>query len=588
MSNTTNHYLVTTHDQGTWPSGALLVLIDSGLQNTSVSEHVVRRTEICPVDERLNRHHQLSALCSGLLEDLTTYLNTLHNEHSSTQTWRIRTGLWLHHFVDTVYERWLAVSDVEEQFPSLKTELFPTDPQTICPKQSFDFYPISQSAQWNHWITGEIVRFNKQVEVINSTRTHQWHSGAPGNTNDRSIKALLRNSLRSSLLPVGLMSRHILATTYLPRKTELSLALRMKSLPTIWSEPTVPRARYSTEMRNSVDFPKTVDTSFNAFIRSIICSQIPRSMVEDYSALSRKAKNGRFARTPRTIFTANLHVTSDLFGIWMSLKQLQGSQILLAQHGGQYGQVAPPTRTEEHEIATSNKYFSWGWRTNDRHVIPAPAMPLVNVTPSSSSVVSKHSLLLITDCTSRYARRPWPISRDNDHYLNNLFQFVDNLSSDSQSALRVRLHHDHAKYDFSHSTRWLNRFPNINLDSGDGSLTSLRDQARLIVCTSLGTSELEQLAANQPTLLLLNHNIHPVRESERSVFAELENSHVLFRDGSALAKHVQTIWNDVETWWTSTLVQDSIGLYKDHFVHQSQDPISFFQREILAKVKTPT
>ena len=215
-------------------------------------------------------------------------------------------------------------------------------------------------------------------------------------------------------------------------------------------------------------------------------------------------------------------------------------------------------------------------------------MPLVNVSPSSSSVVSKNSLLLITDCTSRYARRPWPISRDNDHYLNNLFQFVDNLSSDSQSALRVRLHHDHAKYDFSHSTRWLNRFPHVNLDSGDGSLTSLRDEARLIVCTSLGTSELEQLAANQPTLLLLNHNVHPVRESERSVFVELENSHVLFRDGSALAKHVQTIWNDVEAWWTSTLVQDSIGLYKDHFVHQSQDPISFFQREILATVKTPT
>ncbi len=588
MSDAANRYLVTTHDQGTWPSGAQLVLIDSGLQNTAVSEHLVRRTEVCPIDERLNRHHQLSNLCSELLEDLTTYLNAMHNERSSVQTWKIRLGLWLHHFVDTVYERWLAVSDVEVQFPSLKTELFPTDPQTICPEQSFDFYPISQSAQWNHWITGEIIRFNKQVEVFSSTRAHQWHGGAPGNTNDRSFKSRLRHSLRSSLLQIGLTSRHILATTYLPRKTELSLALRMKSLPTIWSEPTVPRAQFNTEMRNSVDFPKTVEASFNAFIRSVVCSQIPRSMVEDYSALSRKAKSGRFARTPRTIFTANLHVTSDLFCIWMSHKQLQGSQILLAQHGGQYGQVAPPTRTEEHEIATSNKYFSWGWRTNDRHVIPAPAMPLVDITPSSTSVSSKNSLLLITDCTSRYARRPWPISSDNARYLNNLFQFVDNLSSENQSALRVRLHHDHAKYDFSHSTRWLDRFPHINLDSGHGPLSALRDQARLIVCTSLGTSELEQLAANQPTLFLLNHNIHPVRDSEQSVFSELEHSQVLFRDGSSLAKHVQTIWNDVEAWWSSSLVQHSIDLYKDHFVQQSADPISFFQREILATVKTPT
>ena len=179
-------------------------------------------------------------------------------------------------------------------------------------------------------------------------------------------------------------------------------------------------------------------------------------------------------------------------------------------------------------------------------------MPLVDITPSSTNVSSKNSLLLITDCTSRYARRPWPISSDNARYLNNLFQFVDNLSSEKQSALRVRLHHDHAKYDFSHSTRWLDRFPRINLDSGHGPLSALRNQARLIVCTSLGTSELEQLAANQPTLFLLNHNIHPVRDSEQSVFSELEHSQVLFRDGSSLAKHVQTIWNDVEAWWSSS------------------------------------
>ena len=112
MSGAASQYLVTTHDQGTWPSDAQLVLINSGLQNTAVSEHLVRRTEVCPIDERLNRHHQLSNLCSELLEDLTTYLNAMHNEHSSAQTWKIRLGLWLHHFVDTVYERWLAVSDV--------------------------------------------------------------------------------------------------------------------------------------------------------------------------------------------------------------------------------------------------------------------------------------------------------------------------------------------------------------------------------------------------------------------------------------------------------------------------------------------
>jgi putative transferase (TIGR04331 family) len=193
--------------------------------------------------------------------------------------------------------------------------------------------------------------------------------------------------------------------------------------------------------------------------------------------------------------------------------------------------------------------------------------------------------LLITDCTSRYARRPWSIDRDNAHYLNNLFGFVEKLSSDERSALCVRLHHDHAKYDFSHSTRWLNRFPEINLDSGQSPLAPLRDTARLIVCTSLGTSELEQLAAGQPTFFLLDPKTHPVRASEQQVFSQLENAQVLFRDGGALASHIQKIWGDVEGWWSLASVREAIDLYKEHFVKQVQDPIFFFRNEILAAVQ---
>jgi putative transferase (TIGR04331 family) len=583
--SSTNTYLVTTHDRGTWPSHASLLCIDSGLSEEPNTGPDIRPTEICPSDERLNRHHQLSDLCSELLVDLSAYLNALHNEDSSIDIWKIRFGLWLHHYVDTVYERWLSISAVEKLHPGIKTEIFATDAESICPRQGFDFYPISQTAQWNHWIAGEIAKFRDEIEVVSANTSHNWDGPANSNADGRSLKPSLRNLMRSALLRMGLMSPHILATTYLPRKSETMLALRLKSVPTIWSDPAISRSRYNSALRNSVPLPKINDTSFNAFIRSIICSQIPRSMVEDYVAFSQRARTGLFARTPRTIFTANLHVTSDLFSLWMSIKKSQGTKIILAQHGGQYGQVAPPTRTEEHEISVASKYFTWGWKTNDLHVVAAPAVALVDTPPSSVGANLRNSLLLITDCTSRYARRPWSIDRDNAHYLNNLFGFVEKLSSDERSALCVRLHHDHAKYDFSHSTRWLNRFPEINLDSGQSPLAPLRATARLIVCTSLGTSELEQLAAGRPTLFLLDPRTHPVRASEQQVFSQLENAQVLFRDGGALASHIQKIWGDVEGWWSLASVREAIDLYKEHFVKQVPDPIFFFRNEILAAVQ---
>lgn len=127
-------------------------------------------------------------------------------------------------------------------------------------------------------------------------------------------------------------------------------------------------------------------------------------------------------------------------------------------------------------------------------------------------------MLLITDCTYRYGRKPWVNTKDNDTYIDDLHGFVGQLTPEIRSNVIVRLHHHSALYDASHSERWRSFDQDIALDEGESSIDELRKRSRIAVCTTLGTSEIEQFGRNFPTVLMLNPLTHPIRRDCQDLF----------------------------------------------------------------------
>ena len=50
----------------------------------------------------------------------------------------------------------------------------------------------------------------------------------------------------------------------------------------------------------------------------------------------------------------------DVFKAWAGEKVEQGSPLVIGQHGGHYG-VGRCSFPEDHEIAISDCYLTWGW-----------------------------------------------------------------------------------------------------------------------------------------------------------------------------------------------------------------------------------
>ena len=578
-------YLVTTHEKSTWPMNLPITFLDNGCLGVSLNESdAVRNYHVLEaatdgVGTRIEKHDFITELYASLLIDLSDYLNSVHGTSHTKRYWEIGLGLWLSSFLDATFERWNAITNADFGVEEYVTRQFLVNAAEICPPFSTHFVSYSQNSAWNHFVFSNICDHHPRIRTEIDPGTANWNYPNLVKPSGQTKNAALKKFVLQFTQTIGRMNRYVIASTYLPRKSEFHLAASLFSTPLFWQETKVTDELFNFDLRNSVTFPGSPGSQFEEVVRKIIRQQIPKSFVENYRATVLALNKSNLPRSPRSIFTSNLHASSDSFTIWAAEKHNNGSAFVIGQHGGLYGQGNPPTRIELHEIGVADKYLTWGWTNGNGHVVAGPA--LINVGKQSNLTLgNRDRILLITDCTFRYSRRPWSTGALYTQYLDNLFSFVDLLSESQRDALIVRLHHDHDKDDKSHLDQWWDKFPNVEIDLGKRHLDLVREKSRIDICTTIGTSEIESISNNRPTLIYLDPSTHPYRQSVQDVFAVCAEVGILHSSPESLARQIGEVWEDIDSWWNRKDVKFARDLYCSNFAQEMPSPIQFLRNEI--------
>jgi putative transferase (TIGR04331 family) len=541
------------------------------------TRRVLNSTSIS-LEERFKRNNFADDVIEKLLPDLAAALNTVHQTQHAVQFWRICTGYWLSIFVDAVCERWLCASAISETADTYTLEESGQSLRSVIPESTLSFNLLAQSTEWNRAVYETILRDFPNVNMLPAAVDERETAPSARAEPRRQALSLLRaiESVSNMLSQLGAYS---LCTTYLSRRHEMLLALSLKSFPRYWTS--TRRFRNDSDKRNELRIKDDGESEFESFVRKILVEQIPKSFVEGFDAISKATQPRRVGRRPKVIFTSNLHLWNDGFSIWAAHQQENGTKLVISQHGGLNGQGLFPTRAEYHENKIADCHLPWGWKSESQSSRNIPA--LINVGKMWFDDQSKaERLLLITDCTYRYGRKPWVSTLDNDTYIGDLQGFVGQLTPDIRSNVVVRLHHHSALYDADHAERWRSFDPGIALDEGEVSMDKLRAQSRIAVCTTLGTSEIEQFGRNFPTLLMLNPLTHPIRSDCRELFSLMKQVGLLHESPKAAAMHIESIWTDTNRWWNQDDVQAVVKQYLARFGRESDQPL----REIRKILKT--
>lgn len=369
----------------------------------------------------------------------------------------------------------------------------------------------------------------------------------------------------------AIKGRVFISRTYLGRIPELIFSLMCGTLPSRWREPEFTTS-INWQLRESISFQEGDFTpgTIEHFVCSMLPNHLPQSLLENLGELVEWV-NQKYRKYPSAILTANLHVGSDSFLVWAAIQRIRGARLILSQHGGLNGQGLLPTRGEEFEQAFSDRYLHWGWSDQPQALV-IPAQPTIWKKRRRSSK-RKRNLVFITDCTFRFSRRPWASTRDDQEYRRMLVNAYEAIPQGIKSATIVRLHHDHNRYDESHEKMWSELHPHASLNNGLGSIEPLQQSARLVVCTTLGTSEIVQFSRSIPTVLRLHPEIHAVRTSCQALFKSMNDVGIVHYTDESFRSFLEEHWDAIDRWWGSVEVRSVVDAYLSRFGHQTKRPL---------------
>jgi putative transferase (TIGR04331 family) len=576
-------FLVTTALEDTWPSEDVPILFLGEWCRLYGRKAAWEKLDavVAPYhwDDRQKLHKDylyLQALHEELLEELATQLNELHGVNHSVRYWRILVGVWLGYFIQMLFDRWAMLQQVLLDYEISGIRLLRHSDADLVPNDMTEFCALFTRDDWNEMIYGHILsQMGVSVEKIDSPN-RKLIKGVSTVSPARRLKrglALMVNQVSGTL---SRNTEHFFISSYLGAKQEMLLQTKLGQLPKLWQKVDVPVSVFDRDARQWPLALTQDDDGFPSLARTLIQSQIPTSYVEGYRELISLTEKLPWPKRPKAIFTSNSYSSDEVFKAWAAKKVESGTPLIIGQHGGNYG-VGLWNFTEDHQIAISDHYLTWGWSQPGKNVVT----PIGNFKSFGKTiVVDKVGIALLVEMTIppySYHMFSMPVAAGQWLvYFEDQCRFVQALPVDLRDQLLVR--NSPQDYDFSQKGRWQERFPDIHIDEGKQPMAALLKKTRIFISTYNATTYLESLSLNLPTLIFWNPEHSELRESALPFFERLKSVGIFHETPESAARQMATVWKDISGWWESAEVQSVREEFCERYAHIPEKPLDVMEQ----------
>ena len=518
----------------------------------------------------------LQILYEHLLKDLAVKLNQIHAEDHSLRYWRIIIGPWLGNFVQVLFDRWESIHQAIARFDISETLCVAEREACISPNDLGAFTTLSLEDTWNHHIYIKILKQFTSVRVVpNGGRSAIELTPAiryiPVGVQ---LKRTLLNWYSSAISVAQKDSDAFFLNTYLPNQIEYFFGLRFRQPPQLWRTVAPVEVAIDNGWRQWEVAGESRST-FEACARALIPAQIPVVYLEGYQKIIQQAAALPWPKNPKLIWTSNSWWADDTFKVWAAAKVEQGTPLVIGQHGGGYGMNLWEF-TEEHQIAICDRFFTWGWtEPGQTKLKPVGALKPTAHRPNRHRKPTKANHLV-----------SWCVGSQWLAYFNEQCNFVSNLTETVRQALIVRLYP--TDYGWDQAARWRDRFPTLQLDDGRSKIAHLIRDSRLIMGTFNGTIYLETISLKIPTVIFWNPQHSELRDSAIPYFEDLKRVGIFHESPDSAAKHVNSIWGNVNAWWQSPELQEVLERFSKRYCYTPGDLLNRVEaalRETIAEHK---
>lgn len=506
-------------------------------------------------------------LYEKFIVELACILNHAHGIKMSVRCWKIICGPWLKMYINASYHFWECTSDLKAAHNITSTIFIRDGESAHVPKNMPEFEEKITQDHWNHYLCSMILRRQfKDIEIVETES--KLLKIKPDHT--ASVK---RRAFVFFMMLIGKFinrnNSYFVMNSYLPKIQQLILGLRLMSFPCFnVINDLIPHLTFNSHWRKKLKLNSSPSNDYERFLEDTIISNIPLVYLEGFRYLQKVASSNGWPESPSVIVTAASHITDDIFKVYAASKVALGSKLKLICHGGLGKHLY--SDFQKHELDICDSYFTWGWSEYSSKCVKGFLIKETIKRKKDPGDYFVQVLLGEYKYVKSIGASP---SYDQfiNHYINDQIEFIANLDMHVRPKGLVKLGHD----DEIHvEDKLAEKFTDIKIVAKAEDFPRLLRSARLIVTTYNATTLVESLASDVPTIAFWNPDCWEMVSSADKIFNSLRLSGIYHESPLSAARHLNSIWDDVDAWWKSRDVQCAVKEFLAVYGRVSNKPVS--------------
>jgi putative transferase (TIGR04331 family) len=533
-----------------------------------------------------------SEVSEQVLTELAAFLNTEHELNFSKRYWRILLGPWLCNYVDVLYNHYVHLHEAFNVCPEVKTWLL-DEAEYLTPWDFIEYREMQQQGLYNlqlfSHILGSLGYDFPKKKPGKSLPSNEIEITSPDKSSLKNFIHKIEGALLKRRFPAG--NEVVLLGANVDRRTRwklgatrgFSVHYALEQFPPAWRY----RHKPAIERRKALALPPG-DDPFSKILMTSLATNIPRVYLEDFKEC-RAWMLARYQgeRFPKAVINVG-GLTSHEYGKFLAAEIAErGGKIVTAQHGGCYGWQRSMW-VERHEREISDKFYCWGWAglEPDPKLENLASAKLSNITRKRGGSPSSGKILLLGTAEPRYLNRfqNAPTGRQWENYIQDTCHFLQELGPKLQREVLYRGFV--FQYGWDISKRLSSNFPQIKIDDHSRSFRAAMMKSRLAVFDHPGTTFLEAIAANVPSVLFFDAGLWEMRESIYPYLDSLRRAQILHDTPESAARLVSGVYHRVDEWWFSEPVQEVREVIAKRFAltdkHWNRQWLQTIGREVFA------
>jgi putative transferase (TIGR04331 family) len=296
-------------------------------------------------------------------------------------------------------------------------------------------------------------------------------------------------------------------------------------------------------------------------IKALVPIYLPIALLEGFAEY-RKAALAFPVKRPAAVYSAQSLQTNLAWKVLVAEWKEQGTLLLYHQHGGGYG-IDYEHALEEFEIRVADRYYTLGWRTKKNSVRPLNA-PAIHVPRRKRS---RQLLVCLGMPKHPYRLHFQPMPGTIETVQTETSDFLSSLNDREKLLLRP----SSDDYGWGTVEMMMQVAPELEVDDLKTSAASRFAESTVVIHNYMGTSWLETLALDIPTLCFYDPRTYVFREPARPYIDALERVGIVHRSGNSAARFLNNVSGRLELWWQTPEVQKARQEFVVRYANYSAD-----------------